>query len=68
MPRASMAEAIVFAVYMPPHAPWPGQAWRTISARWSSVILPVMHSPKLWNALTISSVSPWLWPARMVPP
>ena len=31
MPSASIADAIVFAVYMPPHAPAPGQAWRTMS-------------------------------------
>ena len=31
MPRASIAEAIVLAVYMPPQAPAPGQAWRTTS-------------------------------------
>ena len=31
MPSASIAEAIVLAVYMPPQAPAPGQAWRTIS-------------------------------------
>ena len=31
MPIASIAEAIVLAVYMPPQAPAPGQAWRTMS-------------------------------------
>ena len=40
MPRASMAEAIVLAVYMPPHAPAPGHAFRTMSKRWSSVSRP----------------------------
>ena len=30
MPSASMAEAMVLAVYMPPHAPAPGQEWRTM--------------------------------------
>mmetsp|Transcript_30706 Transcript_30706/g.81669 ORF Transcript_30706/g.81669 Transcript_30706/m.81669 type:complete len:215 (-) Transcript_30706:689-1333(-) len=39
MPRASIAVAMVFAVYMPPHAPWPGQLCAVISRRSSSVIL-----------------------------
>ena len=30
MPIASMADAMVLAVYMPPQAPAPGQAWLTI--------------------------------------
>ena len=33
MPRASIAEAIVLAVYMPPQAPAPGQAFATIACR-----------------------------------
>lgn len=45
MPRASMAEAMVFAVYMPPHAPGPGQEERTMSCRvLSSIFLPT-YSP-----------------------
>ncbi len=44
-PSASIATAIVFAVYMPPHAPAPGQAWRTMSSRCSSVIVPARYSP-----------------------
>ena len=38
MPSASIAEAIVLAVYMPPQAPAPGQAWRTMSLRSSSAM------------------------------
>ena len=45
MPSASIAAAIVLAVYMPPQAPAPGQAWRTMSLRSSSVIRPAMNSP-----------------------
>ena len=45
MPIASIAEAIVLAVYMPPHAPAPGQAWRTTSRRSASVILPISCAP-----------------------
>ena len=40
-----MAEAMVFAVYMPPQAPAPGQEWRTMAWRCSSVIAWVMNWP-----------------------
>jgi hypothetical protein len=33
MPSASIALAIVFAVYMPPHAPGPGHACCTMFSR-----------------------------------
>ena len=39
IPRASMAVAMVLAVYSPPHAPCPGQLCWTISRRSTSVIL-----------------------------
>mmetsp|Transcript_27655 Transcript_27655/g.110745 ORF Transcript_27655/g.110745 Transcript_27655/m.110745 type:complete len:383 (-) Transcript_27655:695-1843(-) len=70
MPSASIAEAMVFAVYMPPHAPRPGHACRTIVCRSSSEILPYAYSPYDWNALTMSSfLSPSGGvPARIVPP
>mmetsp|Transcript_19236 Transcript_19236/g.59337 ORF Transcript_19236/g.59337 Transcript_19236/m.59337 type:complete len:219 (-) Transcript_19236:664-1320(-) len=45
MPSASMAVAIVLAVYMPPHAPRPGHAFRTTACRSSSEILPYAYSP-----------------------
>jgi hypothetical protein len=45
MPSASIAEAMVFAVYMPPQAPAPGQAWRTMSCRCSSSMRCAMYSP-----------------------
>src|ERR1700738_1312875 len=54
MPIASAALAIVLAVYIPPHAPAPGQAWRIISKRVFSSIFSVMYSPYDWNAETIS--------------
>jgi hypothetical protein len=37
-PRASIAVDMVFAVNMPPHAPAPGQAFRSISCRISSLV------------------------------
>jgi hypothetical protein len=40
-----MAVAMVLAVYMPPQAPAPGQAWRTTSARRESSIRPATYSP-----------------------
>ena len=45
IPIASMAVAMVFAVYMPPHAPGPGQAFRTISTRSFSSMLPARYCP-----------------------
>ena len=42
---ASIALAIVFAVYMPPHAPGPGHALRTTLSRSSSEALPATYSP-----------------------
>ena len=45
MPIASIADAIVLAVYMPPHAPAPGQACATTSARSSSLNRPAKNSP-----------------------
>ena len=57
MPMASIADAIVFAVYMPPHAPGPGHDERTIDSRVSSSILPVTNSPYAWKAEMMSSFS-----------
>ncbi len=45
MPIASIAEAIVLAVYIPPQAPAPGQALRTMLWRCSSLIVPARYSP-----------------------
>ena len=45
MPRASAAVAMVLAVYMPPQAPGPGQALRTISARSASSMRLYWYSP-----------------------
>ena len=45
IPRASIAVAMVLAVYMPPQAPAPGHAWRTMLARRESSIRPATYSP-----------------------
>lgn len=44
-PRASMAQAMVLAVYIPPQAPWPGHELRTICCRSSSVMAPATYWP-----------------------
>mmetsp|Transcript_8681 Transcript_8681/g.24800 ORF Transcript_8681/g.24800 Transcript_8681/m.24800 type:complete len:233 (-) Transcript_8681:429-1127(-) len=69
IPRASAAEAIVFAVYMPPHAPCPGQAFCTMSSLSSLSMRPAARLPNVWKAETMSIGSPLQdLPARMVPP
>ena len=50
MPSASAIEAIVFAVYIPPQAPSPGQIARSIRPRSSSDILPALQAPTASNA------------------
>ena len=45
IPIASIALAIVLAVYIPPQAPAPGQALSTISCRSSSVITSAIYCP-----------------------
>lgn len=42
---ASMALAIVLAVYMPPQAPAPGHAFRTMSCLYFSSIRPAAYAP-----------------------
>ncbi len=68
MPRASMAEAMVLAVYIPPQAPAPGQLRRTIAARSSSEILPARYSPYDWKAEMMSSFLSLRQPGWIVPP
>ncbi len=70
MPSASIADAIVLAVYIPPHAPGPGQADCTTERRESSSIWPETNSPYAWKAEMMSSFSllPGRQPARIVPP
>ena len=53
MPSASAAEAIVLAVYMPPHAPSPGQIARSMASTSSRVILPARQAPTASNASMI---------------
>jgi hypothetical protein len=46
IPSTSRAELIVFAVYMPPQAPWPGHACKTTSRLSSSLILSTAKAPE----------------------
>mmetsp|Transcript_721 Transcript_721/g.2356 ORF Transcript_721/g.2356 Transcript_721/m.2356 type:complete len:267 (-) Transcript_721:643-1443(-) len=45
IPSASIAVAMVLAVYMPPQAPAPGHELRTMAKRSSSVIFPATYCP-----------------------
>mmetsp|Transcript_19205 Transcript_19205/g.30505 ORF Transcript_19205/g.30505 Transcript_19205/m.30505 type:complete len:209 (+) Transcript_19205:517-1143(+) len=45
IPIASIAQAMVLAVYIPPHAPGPGHEFRTISFRSSSLTSPAINCP-----------------------
>ena len=58
IPRASMAEAMVFAVYIPPQAPAPGQECCTMPLKSPSLKLPAIFCPSASKALTIFRFSP----------
>ena len=58
IPSASIAEAIVLAVYIPPQAPAPGQAFSTIWSNSDSDIVPATLLPQASNAETTSSFFP----------
>src|SRR6187551_3819853 len=49
MPSASMAEAMVLAVYIPPQAPAPGQEFLMIPLKSSSLRLPAIFLPSASN-------------------
>ena len=58
IPKASIADAIVLAVYIPPHAPAPGQAFLIIDLySWLS-ILPETLLPHASKAETMSNFLP----------
>ena len=68
IPIASIAEDMVLAVYIPPHEPAPGQAWRSTSSNSASLILCALYSPTASKALTIVRSRPFRLPGLMVPP
>ncbi len=53
MPIASATDAIVLAVYMPPHAPSPGQMARSMRSRSSVLISPRAQAPTASKASMI---------------
>ena len=55
IPSASIADAIVFAVYIPPHDPAPGIAFASISASSASSILLFARAPTASNTETTSN-------------
>ncbi len=67
MPRASPIDAMVLAVNMPPHAPSPGHALRSMAPSSSAVMVPSAHAPTASNTLVMSSVVPLLLPGRIDP-
>ena len=57
IPKASIAEAIVFAVYIPPHAPGPGIALDSMSKSSISDIFPSECAPTASNTEIMSVLS-----------
>src|SRR5262245_16928344 len=68
MPSASNEELMVLAVYMPPQAPTLGQAFFSMPAKSSSLILPAANEPTASNADTMVRSLPFHLPGLMVPP
>src|SRR5690554_4993209 len=62
IPKASIAEAIVFAVYIPPQAPAPGQAFLITPLKSSGVMVLLNFFPKASKAETIFKDSPFHFP------
>ena len=68
MPSASLAQAIVFAVYMPPHEPSPGQAAHSSSYCSASVMRPASTAPTLSKTSWIVTSLSFHRPGMIVPP
>ena len=68
MPMASIAEAMVLAVYMPPQDPAPGMAHDSIFCSCLSLIVPAARWPTASKTETTSRFLPLRQPGRMVPP
>jgi len=68
MPSASLAQAIVFAVYMPPHEPSPGQATPSNSFCSASVMRPASTAPTLSKTSCTVTSLPFHRPGMIVPP
>ena len=57
-PSASPIDDIVFAVNIPPQAPSPGHAFRSISPNSSSVIVPAAQAPMASKTEVMSMAFP----------
>ena len=68
IPRASIADAIVFAVYIPPQEPGPGIAFVSILVSSFFVIRPFENSPTASKTETISIFLLLCFPGIIVPP
>jgi hypothetical protein len=68
MPMASIADAIVLAVYMPPQEPGPGIAVDSISINSFLLIFFCACAPTASNTDTTSVLVPLWQPGMMVPP
>src|SRR5581483_10669545 len=62
MPMASMAEAMVLAVYMPPQEPAVGQALHSMAFNCSAPILPALYWPTASKMDTMSMSLPLYLP------
>ena len=67
MPSASEMEAMVFAVYMPPQAPSPGQIARSMRSTSSREIRPFTQAPTASKASMIVTSLPSTLPGRVEP-
>jgi hypothetical protein len=56
------------AVNWPPHAPKPGLATASISAKSSSLIRPAACAPIASKTSPIVTSWPWKWPGGIEPP
>ena len=68
MPSASLAQAIVLAVYMPAQEPSPGQATHSSSYSSSAVMRPASNAPTPSNTSCTVTSRPWKRPGMIVPP
>ena len=59
---------MVFAVYMPPHAPTPGSAFLSMHSKSSFDMVPELNAPTDSNTDTICRSLPLWRPGLMVPP
>lgn len=67
-PRASIAEAMVLAVYIPPQAPGPGIESSSIFLSSASSIFPPACEPTASKTETMSTSFSLCFPGMMVPP